>query len=175
MEVRIIGKNIEVTEAIQNAVKDNLQVLDKYFVNKELNANVVVRTYNVGQKVEITIQMDKDHTLRQEEVREDLYDAIAVAVKKMERQVRKFKNRIVDFKNKKDIMSMFLDQEIKEDVAKVTKRKQLDDGKLMTEEEAILQFELIGHDFFIFEDANTEITKVLYKRKDQEYGVIELV
>ncbi len=174
MEVKIIGKNIEVTDAIQSAIEEQLGALDKYFANKELKANVVVRTYNVGQKVEITIQMDKDHTLRQEEVREDLYDAINAAVKKMERQVRKFKNRLVDFKHKKNVMDMFAEQDIQEDVAKVTKRKLLDDNKLMTEDEAILQFEIIGHDFFIFEDANTEITKVLYKRKDQEYGIIEL-
>ncbi|MFV0289246.1 MAG: ribosome hibernation-promoting factor, HPF/YfiA family [Mycoplasmatales bacterium] len=174
MKVRIIGKNIEVTEAIKNAVEEQLQILDKYFVDKELQADVVVRTYKVGQKIEITVNMDKDHTLRQEEVQDDLYDAITLAVKKMERQVRKFKNRLVEFNNKKEIIGMFLEQDIVEDIPKITKRKQLDDNKLMTEAEAILQFELVGHDFFIFEDANTEITKVLYKRKDQEYGIIEL-
>ncbi|MFV0288800.1 MAG: ribosome hibernation-promoting factor, HPF/YfiA family [Mycoplasmatales bacterium] len=174
MKVRIIGKNIEVTEAIKNAVEEQLQILDKYFVDKELQADVVVRTYKVGQKIEITVNMDKNHTLRQEEVQDDLYDAITLAVKKMERQVRKFKNRLVEFNNKKEIISMFLEQDITEDIPKITKRKQLDDNKLMTEAEAILQFELVGHDFFIFEDANTEITKVLYKRKDQEYGIIEL-
>lgn len=173
MKYKIVGKNIEVTEAIENAIVSEMESIDKYFKNKELEADVVVRTYPVGQKIEISISMDKDHVLRQEEVADDLYDAIRTATKKMERQVRKFKDRITDNSKKESILSLFSDG--KEDVkrSKITKRKEFED-KLMTEEEAILQFELVGHDFYVFTDADTELTKVLYKRKDNEYGVIEL-
>ncbi len=173
MKIEIFGKNIQVTDAIRNAIEDDLSVLDKYFANKELEAHVVVKTYNVGQKVEISIRMDKDHILRQEETKDDLYEAIRVASHKMERQVRKFKSRIVDHKQKKHIMEMFLDQEPKEDNTQITKRKKFD-NKLMTEDEALLQFELVGHDFYVFEDANSQISKVLYKRHNGEYGIIEV-
>ncbi len=173
MKIQMVGKNIEVTESIRNTIEQEMQVIDKYFLNKELDAKVVVRTYPVGQKVEITVFVDKDHTLRQEEVSEDLYVSIKEAVSKMERQIRKFKARIIDSKQKRELLNVFLDKEVNEDLKKVTKRKSFED-KLMTEEEAILQFELSGHDFYIFTDANTEYTKVIYKRKDKEYGIIEI-
>lgn len=173
MEVRIIGKNIEITEAIKQNIQESLNKLDKYFVDKQLKANVVVRTYNVGQKIEITIPIDKNHTIHQEYTSDDLYEAISQASKRIERQIRKIKDRIIEKNQKKELISIFQDKTKEKELVKITKRKTLDD-KLMTEEEAILQFELSGHDFFIFDDANSECTKVLYKRKNKEYGIIEL-
>ncbi len=173
MKIQIVGKNIDVTESIRNTIEEEMKVIDKYFSNKELDAKVVVRTYPVGQKVEITVFVDKDHTLRQEEVSEDLYVSIKEAISKMERQIRKFKSRIVDSKQKAKLAEVFFDLEEKEELRKITKRKVFED-KLMSEEEAILQFELSGHDFYIFTDASTEYTKVIYKRKDKEYGIIEI-
>ncbi len=173
MKVVITGKNIEITDAIKNAIESSLAEVDKYFTSKELEAKVLVRTYNVGQKVEIEIVMDKDHVIRQEETADDLYDAINSATRKIERQVRKFKSRLTDYSNKESISKMFSDEGGQEWHPKITKRKEFED-KLMTEAEALLQFDLIGHDFFIFTDANTLQTKVLYKRKDDEYGTIEV-
>lgn len=173
MKYKITGKNIEVSESIENTIKEELQSLDKYFINKDLEANVLIRTYNIGQKVEISIMIDKDHTLRQEEMQGDLYDAIRFAVKKMERQVRKFKDRITDNSKKEGIMALFTNEEHSKEQSKIIKRKVFED-KLMNEDEAILQFELTGHDFFIFTDADSLVTKLLYKRRDSEYGIIEI-
>lgn len=173
MKTQIVGKNIEVTESIRNTIEEEMKVIDKYFSNKDIDAKVLVRTYPVGEKVEVTVFMDKDHTLRQEVVSEDLYLGIKEAVSKMERQIRKFKSRIIDSKQKQDLVNMFNDKNSEEVTNKITKRKTFED-KLMTEEEAILQFELSGHDFYIFTDADSEYTKLIYKRKDLEYGIIEI-
>ena len=94
MKLEVVGKNIEVTEGIRNAIENAVNELDKYFVKKELTTKVVVKTYPVGTKVEMTIIVDADHTLRQEVMNDDLYYAIDKAGKKMERQLRKFKERL---------------------------------------------------------------------------------
>lgn len=173
MKIQIVGKNITVTEAIEAKIKSNLSALDKYFNNADLNANVLVRTYPVGQKIEITINIDKDHTLRQEVQENDLYDAINKATDRLERQIKKFKGRIVGKKNKIETLNLFAETTSDEKIKKITKRKTIE-NKLMSEEEAILQFELVGHDFYLFIDAETEVNKIIYKRKDKEYGIIEL-
>lgn len=173
MKIQIVGKNITVTEAIEAKIKSNLSALDKYFNNADLNANVLVRTYPVGQKIEITINIDKDHTLRQEVQENDLYDAINKATDRLERQIKKFKGRIVGKKNKIETLNLFAETTSDEKIKKITKRKTIE-NKLMSEEEATLQFELVGHDFYLFIDAETEVNKIIYKRKDKEYGIIEL-
>lgn len=171
MQVKIIGKNIEVTEAIREKIESNLKIIDKYFENKELHADVSVRTYPVGQKIEITIQIDKDHVVRQEVMEDDLYDAINKATDRMERQIKKFKGRITGKQNKKETFNLFAEINSDDTAKKIVRRKTFE-NKLMTEEEALLQFELSNHDFYIFIDSEDEQTKILYKRKDQEYGII---
>lgn len=174
MKYEIIGKNIEVTDAIENAVKDSLNDLEKYFAGKEVIAKVVVRTYNVGQKVEVTFVVDQNVIARQENVHDNLYAAIDMVGKKLEKQIRKIKDRMdSSVKRRESVSTIFaVDKFEKLDARKITRRKTLE-NKPMDEEEAILQFEIIGHDFFVFEDLD-EVTKILYKRRDGEYGIIEL-
>lgn len=176
MKIQIIGKNIEVTEGISNAIHNSLEVLERYFNNKELEAKVIVRTYPIGQKVEVNLFIDAGHSIRQEVTHEDLYAAIDMTGKKLERQIRRFKDRIAMDKKKSDSLNKLLVLEQfnePKEVRKVTRRKQLE-NKPMTESEALLQFELSGHDFYVFDDFENDIVKILYKRKDKNYGIIEL-
>ena len=175
MKLEIVGKNIEVTDGIRTAIESTVNELDKYFVKKELSTKVVVKTYPVGTKVEMTIIVDADHTLRQEVMNDDLYYAIDKAGKKMERQLRKFKERVVSAKKKNLDINQYLVAEFEQikEPRKIIKRKEVE-GKPMTEEEALLQFEILGHDFFVFEDFQEEVNKIIYRRKDNEYGIIEV-
>ncbi len=175
MRFEIIGKNIEVTEGIREAVYGSLESLENYFTSQDIDAKVLVRTYSVGQKVEVTLVIDGGQTIRQEVQHEDLYAAIDMVGKKLEKQIRRMKERVnTSKKHSKAVAEVFAEFDTKaEKLQKVTRRKELS-NKPMTEEEAILQFELSGHDFYVFEDFEVEMVKILYKRKDGEYGVIEL-
>ncbi len=176
MKIEITGKNIEVTEGIRVAVEESITEVEKYFVDKDINAKVVVRTYPVGQKIEVTLGVAGGQTIRQEVQHEDLYAAIDIVGKKLEKQIRRMKERVTTTTRRKEsVVGLFSDFETeKENLQRVTRRKELS-NKPMTEEEAILQFELSGHDFYVFDDFEVDVVKILYKRKDGEYGVIELL
>lgn len=166
---------MEVTDAIRSYIQTKLSKLDKYFENPdEITANVLVKTHGIDQIVEVTIPIKKA-ILRSEENHKDLYAAIDKVTDKLERQIRKNKTRM-NHKNNKDHMDVFVDFEVNEEEhadGKVVKRKEVD-TKPMSEEEAILQMNLIGHEFFIFNNSETGNSSVLYKRKDGNYGIIEM-
>lgn len=173
MKLTIRGNKLEVTEAIKNYVEEKLGKLDKYFENAdELSGNVLLRVQGKEQIVEVTIPIKK-YILRAEESHEDLYASIDLVVEKLERQIRKNKTRIKERKVK-EIPMMDFDFEPVEDQQKTTivKRKVVE-MKPMDEEEAVLQMELLGHEFFVFQDIETGTTSVLYRRKDGNYGIIE--
>ena len=177
MEVIIRGDKIEVTDSIKNYIEEKLSKLDKYFGNsEELTANVVVRVRNIAQIIEVTIPT-RDFTLRREEEAEDLYAAIDLVVDKLERQIRKNKTRFErKYKNTQE-MEINYDFEIEKEEAdetKIVKRKEID-TKPMTEEEAILQYQLLNHDFFVFKNAEKNCVSVLYTRKDGNYGIIDVL
>ncbi len=175
IKYEIIGKNIDVTEAMHSAIIESLDKLDVYFSDREITAKVVVRTYNVGQKIEVTFLVDHSVVARQEMTHDNLYAAIDLVGKKLEKQIRRINDRIASHKKRNEsVAQAFSKTEESKEVRKQVFRRKTLVNKPMDEEEAILQFEIFGHDFFIFEDAKTEMTKVLYKRKDGEYGVIEL-
>ncbi len=172
MKVELHTKNVQITEGIEENIKSSLSHLDKYFKDEELTAKVTIKTYSVGQKIEIELPIDKKHVLRQETIERDLYQAINIATDKLEKQIRKVKNRAADHENeKKVLLDFFTEFETVEEASSITKRKHVELSP-MSEEEAVLQFEIIGHDFFVFLDGSTSETKLLYKRKDGEYGII---
>ncbi len=175
MKMNIRGSKLEVTDAIRNYLESKLKKLDKYFENPdEITANVVVRTRGIDQTAEITIPIKKA-ILRAEESNKDLYASIDFAVDKLERQIRKNKTRIKQKSNRENI-DVFIDFEIddeEQETNTIVKRKTID-MKPMSEDEAILQMNLLGHEFFIFKDADTENNAVIYKRKDGNYGIIEM-
>lgn len=175
MKLNIRGSKLEITDAIKSYLESKVQKLDKYFENpEEITANIVAKTKGVNQTVEITIPIKKA-ILRVEESNNDLYSSIDLAVDKLERQIRKNKTKIKQ-KNNRDKFDMFVDFEIEEDFEEpetIVKRKTID-MKPMSEEEAILQMDLLGHEFFIFKNSDTDNNSVLYKRKDGNYGIIEM-
>lgn len=175
MKFNIRGSKMEVTDAIKTYIQEKIGRLDKYFENSdEFTANVLVKATNKNQIVEVTIPISKV-ILRAEESHNDLYAAIDLVVEKLERQIRKNKTRMKQ-KNNRETMNMFIDFEIEEseiDDHKIIKRKRIE-NKPMDEEEAILQMNLLGHEFFIFDNIKTHTTSVLYKRKDGNYGIIDV-
>ncbi len=173
MKYNIRGEKVEVTEAIKSYIVEKIGKLEKYFDNVEdIEANVVIKIRGKEQKMEITIPTAQ-FTLRSEESHSDLYAAIDLTVDKLERQIRKNKTKI-NSKIRKNLIQNFdvVLEDAFEEEAKVIKRKKVD-MKPMDEEEAILQMEMLGHTFFVFNNVDTECVCVLYLRKDGNYGLIE--
>ncbi|MCX2454672.1 ribosome hibernation-promoting factor, HPF/YfiA family [Lacticaseibacillus nasuensis] len=172
------GENIEVTDAIRNYVEKRISKLNKFFEDSvEAIAHVNLKVYpDKTAKVEVTIPLNY-LTLRAEETSPDLYASIDLVTDKLERQVRKYKTKI----NRKSREKGFAPIDVAEpaddaaeeesDLAVVrTKRVSL---KPMDAQEAILQMDMLGHNFFIFSDADTNGTSIVYKRRDGKYGLIE--
>ena len=176
MKYNIRGDKLEITDAINNYVESKLDRLNKYFKEDDILANVLLRVRGNSQIIEVTIPTDK-FILRGEEEDKDLYAAIDLVTDKLERQIRKNKTRL----NKQNLENKYKefnfdyeitnDEEIEEDEV-IVKRKNVE-MKPMDEEEAILQMNLLGHEFFVYKDMHTNNICVLYKRKDGNYGLIE--
>ena len=179
MEIYVRGKNnFKVTKAIENYIKEKLSKLDTYLgESKNVKANVLINVHDRSQKVEVTIPL-KNFMLRAEETQEDLYAAIDLVADKIQRQIRKNKTRLSSKKMKKVAVEDFVFDKIEdieedeEKEEKIVKRKKVE-VKPMSEEEAILQMELLGHQFYIFKDAETLKPTLVYKRKEGNYGIIE--
>ncbi len=174
MKMNIRGSKLDVTSAIQTYAEKKISKLDKYFSNsEELTANVLIKTHGERQIVEVTIPANR-MILRAEESSDDLYKSIDLVSEKLERQIRKNKTRMKQKRNIPNV-TMFVDFDTEEEQSEemVTKRKVVD-SKPMSEEEAILQMNLIGHDFFIFRNVDTTTDCVIYRRKAGDYGLIEI-
>ena len=175
MEILIRGDKLVVTDAIKAHIEDKIGKLEKYFEDSSnIKANVVIRVKDNDQIIEVTIPTNK-FTLRAEEKHSDLYAAVNLMVDKLERQIRKNKTRMsakLKKEPKVDFIFNFDNDEDEENKDKIVKRKTLD-IKPMDEEEAILQMELLGHQFYMYKDADTNKPAVVYKRNDGNYGVIE--
>jgi putative sigma-54 modulation protein len=175
MKYNIRGDRLEVTDAINNYVESKLDRLNKYFKEDDILANVLLRVRGNSQIIEVTIPTDK-FILRSEEEDKDLYAAIDLVTDKLERQIRKNKTRL----NKQNAENKYKEfnfeyesnkeEEFEEEL--IVKRKNIE-MKPMDEEEAILQMNLLGHEFFVYKDMHTDKICVLYKRKDGNYGLIE--
>ena len=172
MKYVIRGEKVEITEAIKNYIMEKIGKLDKYFQTPdEIKANVRVRIRGKEQIVEVTIPIKKI-VLRCEERDEDLYKAIDLASDKLERQLRKNKTKMM--KQKKDITKEMRFEELEpiETKEEIVKRKKVE-MKPMNEEEAMMQMDLVDHDFFVYKDIDTKSVNVIYKRKDGTFGIIE--
>lgn len=174
MKITLRGKNIEITEAIEEKVSEKLSKLDKYFiVSENVEAKVLVRTYPYGQKIEVTIPTEYV-LLRAEVVDQDLYNAIDLVIDKLEGQIRKYKTRLnrksKDNKLAFNLASIVPLEDEEEDVLVKTKTIT---PKPMDMEEAIMQMELIGHSFFVYRDTETDAISIVYRRNDGNYGLIE--
>jgi len=176
MKYNIRGDKLEVTDAINNYVESKLDRLNKYFKEDDVLANVLLRVRGNSQIIEVTIPTDK-FILRSEEEDKDLYAAIDLVTDKLERQIRKNKTRLnrqnLDNKYKDfNFDYEFTNEDESDEEEVIVKRKKIE-MKPMDEEEAILQMNLLGHEFFVYKDIHTNEVCVLYKRKDGNYGLIE--
>ena len=171
MKISIHGDHVVITESIKNYVESKLSKLEKYFKeNEDLETIVKIRVKGNMQIIEVTVP-SKLFTLRAEERNSDLYTAIDLVVKKLEGQIRKNKTKIARrYKDKKGFI--FTEEEYEEEEkTPIVRRKEIE-FKPMDEEEAVLQMELVNHDFFVFKNAKEKCTSVVYKRKDGTFGII---
>ncbi len=174
MKINITGKNIELTDGLKSAVEERLSKLEKYFSDSTI-ANVTLSVEKERQKIEVTIPM-KGHMIRSEQVSNDMYVSIELVVEVIERQLKKYRKKLVS-KQQEEAADYFtedfsdISNESDEEVS-IIKTKKFG-MKPMFPEDACVQMELLGHDFFVFMNAETEEVNVVYKRKDNNYGLIE--
>ncbi|RAZ79526.1 ribosome hibernation-promoting factor, HPF/YfiA family [Planococcus halotolerans] len=183
LQFNIKGDNIEVTPAIRDHIEKKVEKIERYFPEgTNAHAMVYLKAINNSQsKVEITIPM-KNLTLRAEERHDELYAAVDLIVGKLERQIRKYKTKVNrKFRDREPMGQAFANYEnevngdVEDDTEEdftIVRTKQFD-LKPMDEEEAVLQMNMLGHNFFVFTDAETNDTNIVYKRKDGSYGLIE--
>lgn len=173
MNLLIRGDKVKITEAMNEYVKEKIHKLDKYIEDSDnVRATIVVKVKDHRQKVEVTIPL-KSLILRAEEEQEDFYATVDMIIDKLERQIRKNKTRLESRLTKSSKEFIFPEIEYEnEETGSIVKRKKIE-VKPMDEEEAMLQLELLGHQFYLYKDVTTNQPTVIYKRKDGGYGIIE--
>ena len=176
MKCNIRGDKLKVTEAIKDYIEEKIGKLDKYFKSEEINSNILIKIRGNKQIIEVTIPTDK-YILRCEVEDDDLYAAIDLVSEKLERQIRKNKTKLQkrtnEGLNKEFNFDYESESETEEEKDKTIVKRKSVETKPMDEEEAILEMELLGHDFFVYKDMDKDSVCVLYKRKDGNYGLIE--
>ena len=172
MNLVISGKNLDITEGLRSAVEEKIAKLERYFTDST-EVHVTLSTEKNRQKIEITIPM-KGSIIRAEEVSSDMYVSIDLVEEVIERQLRKYKNKLIDKEqNAAHLNQEFIDEETYEDEEIEIIRSKKFAMKPMDPEEACVQMELLGHSFFVFRNSETEEVNVVYKRKGNTYGLIE--
>lgn len=172
MRFIITGKGTQVTEALRNAVEEKLGKLEHYF-NPDTEIHVTLKVEKDRQKIEVTVPV-KGHIIRAEQVSDDMYVSIDLVEDIIERQLRRYKTKIIDSKqqNAEFFTSEFMQEENDDEDIKITRTKRFA-VKPMDVEEACVQMELLNHSFFVFRSAESDEVNVVYKRKDGSYGLIE--
>lgn len=175
MRVSVIGKNMIATPALKEMVEKKISKVEKFF-EPEVDAKATLSVQKNKQKIEVTIPFN-GVILRAEEASDDMYKSIDLVVSKLERQIRKQRTKL-SRKNHESLRFAQLDEvavgasnDIEEN-GKVVRVKKFG-VKPMSVEEAVLQMELIGHNFFLFQDSEDNKVNVIYKRKDGDYGLLE--
>ena len=172
MNLVISGKNIDITEGLRAAVEEKIGKLERYF-NDSTEVHVTLSTEKNRQKIEVTVPM-KGTIIRAEETSTDMYVSIDLVEEVIERQLRKYKNKLIQKeKNVEQFSKGFVDEDTydEEEISIIRSKKFA--MKPMDPEEACVQMELLGHTFFVFRNSETDEVNVVYKRKDNTYGLIE--
>lgn len=176
MKFDIRGKNIEITEALKEYTTKRLSKLEKY-IDDVKEAQVALSVEGEGHKVEVTIPLN-GVILRGEEVTEDMYSSIDLVEEKLEKQIEKYKTKLYRSNRGAGLKKALADEikaslkDHKDEEFKIVRTKRFA-LKPMHEEEAIMQMNLLGHNFFVFFNAEDEEVNVVYRRKDGNYGLIE--
>ena len=172
MRYTITGRNIEVTPGLRDAVQDKLGKLEKYFT-PDTEAIITLSVQKELQKIEVTIPV-KGSIIRAEEASTDMYVSIDLVEEIIERQIKKYRKKLIDKKQSAQAFSsLFIEEEdntVEEEI-KISKTKHFD-IKPMYPEDACLEMELLGHNFYMFLNAETDQMSVVYKRKGNSYGLI---
>ncbi|MBQ5431442.1 MAG: ribosome-associated translation inhibitor RaiA [Lachnospiraceae bacterium] len=174
MRISITGRNIELTEGLKAAVEDKLSKLEKYFTQDTL-ANVTLSVEKDRQKIEVTIPV-KGQIIRSEQVSNDMYVSIDLVEEVIERQLKKYRQKIIT--RQQDAERFFQEDFIGDEddgdsnEVKIIRSKKFG-MKPMYPEDACIQMELLGHNFFVFRNAQTDEVNVVYKRRGNTYGLIE--
>ena len=172
MNLVISGKNLDITEGLRSAIEEKIGKLERYFTDTT-EVHVTLSTEKNRQKIEITIPM-KGSIIRAEEVSSDMYVSIDLVEEVIERQLRKYKNKLIDKEqNAAHLSQSFIEADDFEDEDIQIIRSKKFEMKPMDQEEACFQMELIGHNFFVFRNSETDEVNVVYKRKGNTYGLIE--
>ncbi len=172
MRYTIVGRNINVTQGLKDAVQEKIGKLERYF-NQDTEALITLSVEKDRQKIEVTIPV-KGTIIRAEQESSDMYVSIDLVEEIIERQLKKYKNKIIDKKQAAVAFSdLFINEEYETgdeiDIVKVKKFAM----KPMDAEEACVQMELLGHAFYVFLNSETDQVNVVYKRKGNTYGLIE--
>ncbi|MEE1077504.1 MAG: ribosome-associated translation inhibitor RaiA [Agathobacter sp.] len=173
MRITITGRNIDLTQGIKEAVEERLSKLEKYFT-PDTDVFVTCSVEKERQKIEVTIPI-KGHVIRSEQVSNDMYVSIDLVEEVIERQLKKYRTRLVSKKMNAatSFKPEFVEADDTEDEeVKIVRTKRFG-MKPMYPEDACVQMELLGHDFFVFRNAETDEVNVVYKRKGNTYGIIE--
>lgn len=173
MKFIISGKNIDVTEGLKTAVQDKIGKLEKYFT-PTTEVQVTLSVEKDRQKIEVTIPV-KGNIIRSEQVSSDMYVSIDLVEEVIERQLKKYRKKLIDQKHESETFTnefFEADSDEEEGEIKIERVKKFG-MKPMYPEDACLQMELLGHNFYVFQNAETEEVNVVYKRKGNTYGLIE--
>ena len=172
MKFIISGKNIEITQGLRSAVESKIGKLEKYFT-QDTEVHVTLSVEKDRQKIEVTIPV-KGSIIRSEQTSNDMYVSIDLVEEVIERQLKKYKNKITDkHQSGVNVQQAFIEKEYPEEEEVQIVRTKKFDIKPMYPEDACIQMELLGHNFFVFFNAETEQVNVVYKRKGNTYGLIE--
>lgn len=172
MRYTITGRNIDVTPGLKAAIEEKIGKLDRYF-NPDTEVAVTLSVQKDKQKIEVTIPV-KGNIIRAEESSNDMYVSIDLVEEVIERQMKKYKTKLIDKKQAaQSFSSLFINEESDaEEEIQIVKTKRFA-MKPMDPEEACIQMELLRHDFYVFLNSETEEVNVVYKRKGGTYGLIE--
>ena len=172
MKFVISGKNLEVSDGLRNAVTEKLGKLERYFT-PDTEVIVTMSVEKERQKIEVTIPV-KGNIIRSEQVSNDMYVSIDLVEEVIERQLRKYKEKLISkHQSAASFRKEFVEVETEPfDEVKIVRTKRFE-TKPMYPEDACVQMELLGHSFFVFCNAETEEINVVYKRKGNTYGLIE--
>lgn len=170
MQIYLTGRNLEVTEALRRYAEEKVGKLHKY-LEKITSAHIVLSLQKYRQIAEVTLRV-RDLTIRGEESTEDLYSSIDLVVEKLERQLQTYKGKILSHSNRSGKSQALPESSEESEERRVVKTKRFA-IKPMSLDEAILQMDLLGHNFYVFQNAQTDDVNVVYRRHDGNYGLIE--
>lgn len=172
MRYIISGKNIDVTEGLKSAIYDKVGKLERYF-SPDTEIHVTLSVEKDRQKIEVTIPV-KGNIIRAEQVSTDMYVSIDLVEEIIERQLKKYKSKLIDSRQNAGSFNPSFVDDVTDDYEEIQIiRSKKFAMKPMDPEEACVQMELLGHNFFVFRNAETDEVNVVYKRKGNTYGLIE--